>query len=291
MEAYVVFFLMCMLPVGIHTIADLKCSPVLTQDMAANITTNSVILQEQSCCTDFSPLPNCTQDKCELWLVSAVDTGVTNFDNDSDNPMILSLSPYPNAFTGNTAKNYYLTRIQSNFHCPAPSTGNYFRVGADGKCLTDNCNGVLPEGSTARFKYLILNPANNKIHAASSWSQSITLYTSKDPSTIGDGFAGRSGAMVVITSILAVAAAVLLLFLLIILALCCCGSKGKAPGSVMGSFRIPRYDTHQLKDPAPYDNFAFEKERKYTSADTLPKSSATTAVNPASQDVIKMQKI
>ncbi|XP_036435739.1 uroplakin-3b [Colossoma macropomum] len=298
MEAYIVLCFISLLSVGIQAQNTSDCVPDVAPNLAARITTNSVILNPPSCCFGNLTGLNCTSNTCEVWLVSAVDTGVNNFNTDKTSTDFLSKSPYQSAFGGSNPKNYFLTKagLQGDFPCPSSSTGSYFRVGADGNCVTTNCNGVLPQGSTASFKYLLVDPASKTLLAETKWSNNITLYTSKDPGSISDSFAGRSGAMVVITTILCVAMALLLL--IIILALCCCGGNGKEQrpgsqrlGSVMGSFRIPRYDTHHLKDPSPYDNPAYERERKYTTADTLPKSSATTAVNPASQDIIKMQKI
>ncbi|XP_072550049.1 uroplakin-3b [Salminus brasiliensis] len=294
MEVYIVVCFICMLPVGIHAQSTtVNCKPGINQALAASITTNTVILLQPGCCFDNLTNLLCTSNTCEIWLVPAVDTGVSKFDANKNRPDFLSLSPYPSAFTGNSPGNYFLTKVgvQNDFPCP-PSASNYFRVGADGACSTTNCNGVLPEGSSPSFKYLLIEPVKKTLLGETQWSDNIPLRILKDPGTLGDGFAGRSGAMVVITTILCVAMALLLLFLIVVLALCCCGDKSsKGPGSVVGSFRIPHYDTHHLKDPSPYDNPAYERERKYTTQDTLPKSKATSAVNPATQDTIKMQKI
>ncbi|XP_066517199.1 uroplakin-3b [Hoplias malabaricus] len=297
MEACVYVCFIFLLPVGIHSQSTaVNCKTNVMPALAASITTNSVILQQPRCCFDNLTALTCTPDKCEIWLVPAEGPGVSNFDMDKTNPGFLSLSSYPSAFTDSSAKNYFLTKagVQSDFPCsPAISSiGNYFRVGADGVCSTTNCNGILPQGSTARFKYLLVDPVSKTLLAETTWSDNITLYTAKEPGTINDAFAGRSTAMIVITSILSIAMALLLLFFIIVLALCCCrGKSNKRPPSVMSSFRIPHYDTHSLKDPSPYDNPAYEREKRYTTADTLPKSSPTTAVNPMSQDVIKMEKI
>ncbi|XP_007245319.2 uroplakin-3b [Astyanax mexicanus] len=297
MEVYLVLCFICMLPIPAKSITTVDCKPAINESLAAKITINTVILQQPRCCFDnLTNLP-CTSNTCEIWLVPAVDTGLSTFDANKASSAILSLSPYPTAFTGSSPANYFLTKVglQSDFPCVSPSPGGYFRVGADGACSTTNCNGFLPQGSSPSFKYLLVDSVNKTVLAETKWSDSIALYTLKDPGTLGDGFAGRSGAMVIITTLLSVAAAVLLLFLIVVLALCCCGGKSKGSGSVvgsvMGSFRIPRYDTHHLKDPAPYDNPAYEKERKYTTQDTLPKTKATSAVNPVTQDTIKLQKI
>ncbi|KAK1787556.1 hypothetical protein P4O66_016062, partial [Electrophorus voltai] len=216
------------------------------------------------------------------------------FDADQSNPGFLSLSPYPSAFLNNSSKNYFLTfaGFLSALPCPS-STKNNFKVGKDGQCSTANCNGVLPVGAVTRFKYLLVDAANTKLLAETQWSDSIALYTPKTPGT-GDGFAGRSGAMVVITAILSTAIGLLLLLLLIgcLLVTCSSGKTKEQISTFRESFRIPRYDTHNLKNPSPYDNLAYERDTKYTTDATLPKTAAmTVVVVPSDADNIKMQNI
>lgn len=84
-----------------------------------------------------------------LLICPATDT----FDADKTNPDLLSLSPYPTAFTASTSKNYYLTKVGllKDFLCSSVSGMTYFRVGSEGNCPTANCNGVLPDGSTVKY--------------------------------------------------------------------------------------------------------------------------------------------
>lgn len=82
---------------------------------------------------------------------------IDSFEADKTNPDLLSLSPYPTAFTANASKNYFLTKVGllKDFLCPSASSGvsgsTYFRVGSEGSCATANCNGVLPDGSTIKY--------------------------------------------------------------------------------------------------------------------------------------------
>ncbi|XP_038844388.1 uroplakin-3b [Salvelinus namaycush] len=186
--------------------------------------------------------------------------GGSNYDADKNMAYIDTLSPYPTAFSSNTSKKYFLTKLglQKDYPCPIVAGTDYFRVGSDGSCSTPNCNGILPVGSTARFKYVLINPANKTVVAESLWSNNITLYALKDPERIDNGFAGRSASMIVITSILCSFLALLLLLLLIMLSYVLCCRKEKQEIQVPGSVRM--YDTHNLKDPSPYVNRAYEDE-------------------------------
>ncbi|XP_024287663.1 uroplakin-3b-like protein 1 isoform X1 [Oncorhynchus tshawytscha] len=230
-------------------------------NLAAKLTTNSVILTSPSCYFDsLANLPCNSTTTCELWLVSAIDTGVNNFDADKNRSNIDTLSPYPTAFSSNTSKKYFLTKLglQKDYPCPIAAGTDYFRVGSDGSCSTPNCNGILPVGSTARFRYVLINPENKTVVAESLWSNNITLYTLKDLESIDNGFAGRSASMIVITSILCSFLALLLLLLLIMLFYVLCCRKEKQEIQVPGSVRM--YDTHNLKEPSPYVNRAYEDE-------------------------------
>ncbi|KAM6970048.1 uroplakin-3b [Aplochiton taeniatus] len=111
----------------------------------SKVTTNTVILTKPWCFFD-----NLTCTDCEVWLVPAIDAGQNNFDTDKNASNIISLSPYPSAFSADTSKKYFLTKVglKQDFPC-SPITGPiYFVVGSDGNCSSNNCNGVLPVGST-----------------------------------------------------------------------------------------------------------------------------------------------
>ncbi|XP_017315950.1 uroplakin-3b [Ictalurus punctatus] len=277
--------------------------PTLSQDVVVPVTTNTVYLQKPFCYFQTVSDPLCdSPNTCSVWLVSALSTAKGTFDSDKTAQGFVNVSPYPTAFSPG-AKNYFMTKLnpQTDYPCPPFSTPTTFQVGAEGTCSSANCNGVLPNGSTMSFKYVLVS-ADNTLVAETNWSDNITLNTVKDPNSLGSGYAGRSAAMVVITAILATAAALLLLLLLIALILACCYSRGKTQSSgarrqtsLIGSLRIPSYDLHHLKKPSPYDNPVYEQDlrRKYTTNPTLPQKTTTviTTVNSDSPGTITTQKM
>ncbi|KAF7688825.1 uroplakin-3b [Silurus meridionalis] len=304
MKAYQVVCLICMIILHVFAIAPVNFTPTLLSDVTAPVTTNTVYLKKPFCSFDNITDPLCgTPSTCNIWLVSALGSAMSTFDSSKTNPSFISLSPYPTAFKPGQ-NNYSITKVglQNSFVCSAAgTTPSYFLVGADGACNTANCNGVLPQGSTMSFKYLLVS-ADNVLVAETNWLTNITLKTLKDPDSLGSGYAGRSAAMVVITSILCAAAALILLLLLIALILSCCISKKKTQSyearrqtSFMGSLRIPSYDVHHLKNPSPYDNPAYEQDlkKRYTKTSTLPQKTPTviTTVQSNSPDTINMQKM
>lgn len=81
-----------------------------------------------------------------------------------------------------------------------------------------------------------------------------------------------------------------------------CYSKGKTQSydakrqtSVGGSFRIPSYDVHYLKESAPYDNPAYEQDlkKRYTTNSTLPQKTTTVITTMQSEfpDNVTLQKM
>ncbi|KAA0716409.1 hypothetical protein E1301_Tti009356 [Triplophysa tibetana] len=256
MKTNVVIRLVLQLTVCTYAVKSQTATPVLTPaDLQGKITTNTVILKQPHCYF------NETCSDCEIWLVPAISSAANSFDGDSTNNNILTLSPYPSAF-GPQSKNYFLTKVgpQSDFPCDKSSDSLYFVVGSDGNCTTTNCNGILPTGSVVSFKYVLVQ--TSRITKVTNWSANITLFTPQKPASIYDGFVARSGAMVVITTILSVALGLLLIFFIVLCAVC--GQKKESkPITGRGSMRMPRYDTHNLKDRVqPYENSAYEPERR-----------------------------
>ncbi|XP_063784966.1 uroplakin-3a isoform X2 [Pseudophryne corroboree] len=78
------------------------------------------------------------------------------------------------------------------------------RVGNDENCFNKiPCNGPLKNGTGYRFKYLFYNSNGNMVYE-SDWSSQITTSTGKSPGNMDTWPGGRSGGMIVITSILSV---------------------------------------------------------------------------------------
>ncbi|NXM03190.1 UPK3A protein, partial [Tyrannus savana] len=90
-----------------------------------------------------------------------------------------------------------------------------FRVGDDGTCLYDPnfldvCNPPLAPDTTYRFKYVLIDSTEGIVKDQTLWSDPIKTRRVKLPSQVDTWPGRRSGAMIVITSILSV-----LLFLLL----------------------------------------------------------------------------
>ncbi|XP_066552013.1 uroplakin-3b-like protein 1 [Amia ocellicauda] len=266
--------------------------------MAGRVTSSTVTVKQPTCYFEnLSNMP-CTPDQCQVWLVAAVGSGTNNFDADKlqSSFNILSASPYPTAFTGNPPKNYFLTEVgvQKAFPCQQPFGILYFRVGDQGNCSTPNCNGILPAGSTVSVKYVLVDPRRNNVSSETPWSKSITLYTLKDPASLDDGIGERSAGMIVITSILSVLLALLLLML-------CTGliyaNRGKlcqqyksTPYPTLGSLRLKKYDTHQLKNPVAYNQQTFQNEVKKYSDPEVPTKYSYSNVSPQSLGSLNAQR-
>nr|XP_015222763.1 PREDICTED: uroplakin-3b-like protein isoform X2 [Lepisosteus oculatus] len=242
-------------------VTSVEYTPEITAyNMAGRVTGTTMVMKQPRCYFDNQLLLPCTPDKCEIWLVAAVGSGIQNFDADKGKSTILSESPYPTAFTGSPPKNYYLTKVgrQQVFPCQQSHGIVYFRVGDEGNCTSANCNGILPAGSTVRVKYVLVDPASRNVTTETYWSQNITLYSSTDPVVIFDGIRQRSAGMIVITSILSV-----LLFLLLLLLIAgliyanrhrCWKQHKEGIPAKLGSLRIKKYDTHNLQRTQPQES-------------------------------------
>ncbi|MFT7797058.1 uroplakin-3b-like isoform X1 [Arapaima gigas] len=268
-ETCVIFLLCVCIVAGQITVVN-YLPQITPYNMAGRITATTAALQLPQCY--FNSTSSQCNTGCDVYLVPAVDSGVTNFNATETSPSILSLSPYPTAFAGSNSSNYYLTKVGplSNFPCLAPPGITYFRSGAGGNCTTTNCNGALPTGSTVRFKYLLFNSSQNLV-METRWSEAVTLNSLSDPATIDDGIKGHSAGMIVITTILSVLLALLLLLLIGFLIYACRYAPKKEPMPTLGSLRVQRYNTHNVKQPQLYVNQGYmDDTKKYTSSEIFP---------------------
>ncbi|XP_060695886.1 uroplakin-3a-like [Hemiscyllium ocellatum] len=91
-----------------------------------------------------------------------------------------------------------------------------FRVGNDVQCLNqvnnppENCNAPLRANATYRFKFAVRNTSTNVTENETLWSDPISLLRVFEPTGLNPSPGGRTGGMVVITTILSI-----LLFLLL----------------------------------------------------------------------------
>ncbi|KAJ8343025.1 hypothetical protein SKAU_G00329530 [Synaphobranchus kaupii] len=240
--------------------AEVPVTPEIASTVALGILTSSTMLLKQPQCyfDKLEGLP-CSSHQCEIWLVVARGNGVQMFESEKTSSDILSKSPYPDAFLDGASPNFFITRVGvlSSFLCAELPGIRYFQVGAEGKCDTANCNGVLPTGATVRVKYVLVDPANKRIESDTRWSQSISLLTPRAGSSIDVSTWKRSGAMVVITVVLSCSLAVLTLLLIVAL-LQGCSRLTQGPPEIPEppslSHGLRRYNTHNLNNSEYYSN-------------------------------------
>ncbi|XP_064510131.1 uroplakin-3a isoform X1 [Pseudopipra pipra] len=125
-----------------------------------------------------------------------------------------------------------------------------FRVGDDGTCLYDPnfldvCNPPLAPGTTYRFKYVLVESTEGIVKDQTLWSDPIKTRRVKLPLQVDTWPGRRSGAMIVITSILSV-----LLFLLLAGILAAVSSAVMRPEGPSAETRCTP-QTAQPSDPRP----------------------------------------
>ncbi|KAJ8394736.1 hypothetical protein AAFF_G00043360 [Aldrovandia affinis] len=241
--------------------AEVPITPEIVSSVAIGILTSTTIMLKQPRCyfDRLEGLP-CSSQQCEVWLVvSRGNVGVQTFEEEETSDDILSKSPYPYAFQDSTSPNFFITKVglQNTFPCIELPGIRYFQVGADGRCDTTNCNGVLPTGATVRVKYILVDPNKQRIESGTRWSEPITLLTPSASSSIDVSTWKRSGAMVVITVILSCSMAVLILMLVLVLMQNCSSfTQGQPdiPAPPALSQGIRRYNTHSLDNSEHYSN-------------------------------------
>ncbi|KAI1903721.1 hypothetical protein AGOR_G00030140 [Albula goreensis] len=242
--------------------AEVPLAPEIVPSMAFGILTSTTMMLKQPLCyfDNVVGLP-CSPNQCEVWLVVARGNGVQKFESEKTSGDILSRSPYPDAFLDDMSPNFFITKVgvQNSFLCADLPGLRYFRVGAEGRCYSTNCNGVLPTGTTVRVKYILVDPSTETIESDSRWSQPITLLTPKSSSSIVESSWKRSGSMVVITVLLSCCMAVLVVLLAALLLL----DWSDFPGGQADNPEQPhlnhvqgirRYNTHNLNNSEYYSN-------------------------------------
>ncbi|XP_040192801.1 uroplakin-3b [Rana temporaria] len=159
--------------------------------------TNSPILGRVTTSTFALDKPQCLFGKNSsntVWLVVATSTASVGD----------SLLQAKTSYRDFSTTGYYHTYAHDETFYNCTSTPEYMRVGGDSVCsVTDTyCNKYLPQG-TYKVKFVVFNNTNILIDQT-KWSNLITLSAGKDPAGIDTWPGGRSGCMIVITSILSV---------------------------------------------------------------------------------------
>ncbi|KAM5180670.1 uroplakin-3b-like [Mantella aurantiaca] len=156
--------------------------------------TNSPIPGRITASTFVLDKPQCLFGKNSdntVWLIVARST-VTLSDTELKSPI-----PYSSF---NTA-NYYFTfnNLETFYNCS--SLPEYIRVG-DAACTSTFCNAPLPKG-TYKVKFVVIDSKGTLVDKT-NWSGLITLREGKDSAGLDTWPGRRSGAMIVITTILSV---------------------------------------------------------------------------------------
>ncbi|XP_073427633.1 uroplakin-3b-like [Dendrobates tinctorius] len=185
--------------------------PQIPQNFIGNLTDKSFFLDQPNCTFNDFPSTN-------VWVVIALNQSFSIL-NDSDFG-----TPVPYSAFKNGSYTYYHTLLVSAGKYPCsnfsdPGSIKLIKVGSTSPSLCTEsqfCNGELSNDQSYRARFVLLD--NMGVYDKTQWSGEIKLL--KEKSFQGDTFwsSGRSGGMIVLTSILCVLLAILLVAL--IAALC-----------------------------------------------------------------------
>ncbi|XP_075706538.1 uroplakin-3b [Rhinoderma darwinii] len=190
--------------------------------------------------------PQCLFDRTSsnvVWLIVANQTVILS---DSD---FTKSAPYSSF----ERLGYYrtLNNIESSYPCN--SEPQYIRVGNDYPCTgPDNCNGPLTSPGPYRVKFVVITSASTVMNQT-QWSYPITLRQGKMASGIDTWPGGRSGGMIVITSILSILLATFLVCLIgtFIVGrknLTCCKKNEKIESTIPQALNMKNYKTHHAPE-------------------------------------------
>ncbi|XP_069828608.1 uroplakin-3b-like [Dendropsophus ebraccatus] len=174
--------------------------PQIAQKITTNVTDRSFVLVQPNCIFTQYPTTN-------VWVVVALNK---SFSTISDSALS---TPIPYSSYRNGLYNYYHTLLVSagKYPClPSDSTSNkVIQIGSETCKGNQFCNGVLSNNQTYRAKFILLNSSG--IFDTTKWSNEIILQQGKSFQGNTGLPSGRSGGMIVLTSILSVLMAFLLL--------------------------------------------------------------------------------
>ncbi|XP_007938368.1 uroplakin-3b [Orycteropus afer afer] len=218
-------------------------------DLEGKVTATTFSLEQPRCILDG--LANATDT---LWLVVAF----SNVSRDFQNPKMLAEVPtFPRLLTDGHYMTLPLSPVQ--LPCLDPVSGSssipLLRVGNDSGCLADlhqpsYCNAPLPSAGPYSVKFLLMDPRGSP-KAETRWSDPIILHQGRAPGSIDTWPGRRSGAMIVITTILSSLAGLLLLAFLAASTMRFSSlwlpEEAPSPEQLrIGSFRGKRYTTHHI---------------------------------------------
>ncbi|XP_066431716.1 uroplakin-3b-like isoform X1 [Eleutherodactylus coqui] len=175
--------------------------PQVTKDIIGNITHETFVLVQPNCIFNQYITTN-------VWLVIALNKSFSSL-NDSDLGTPVPYSSYRNGH-----HEYYHTLLLSAGQYPCSTTNstlNVIQIGSE-TCKEKFCNGPLSNNQTYRVRFVLLNSTG--IFDKTQWSNEMILQQDKPFQESIIWPSGRSGGMIVLTSILSVLLAILLVCLI-----------------------------------------------------------------------------
>ncbi|KAG9462190.1 hypothetical protein GDO78_014755 [Eleutherodactylus coqui] len=166
-----------------------------------------------------------------------------------DNNQLSKSAPYSSF----SSLGYYRTLRTVEKTFPCNDVANYIRVGSETSCSdSDNCNGPLISPGPYRVKFVVLD-SNGALVDQTGWSGPITLHQGKRASSIDTWPGGRSGGMIVITSILSILLATFLVCLIgtFIVGrknIICCKRTEEIENTVPQVVNMKNYKTHHAPE-------------------------------------------
>ncbi|KAG8587681.1 hypothetical protein GDO81_005749 [Engystomops pustulosus] len=210
MDLYLQLGLLLLVSVNVHAQTDIsKYMPVITPSISANITDKSFVLVQPQCLFNNFNTTN-------VWLVIALNNSYLTLNDDNlSNPV--SYSSFKNG-----RYEYYHTLVVSAKKYPCPTNGSVseylIQIGSDSSescSKIQYCNGKLRNNQTYRARFVLLKSTG--VFDKTMWSEEISLRQDVQFPENRVWPSGRSGGMIVLTSILSVLLAILLVSLIVAL--------------------------------------------------------------------------
>ncbi|XP_040277873.1 uroplakin-3b-like [Bufo bufo] len=180
--------------------------PKLATDMLYNVTDKTFVLEWPGC---IFP-----ENTTNVWVVVARNKSYSGIDNSS-----LGISiPYSNFINGNAPYYHTLPVSAGQYTCETNNSKHVIHIGCESCPGTEFCNGKLSNNDSYRVKFVVVK--GSVVVNSTKWSGEIPLV--QDDPFLKSVWAGRSGGMIVLTTILCILLAILLVLLIIALVV---GSK------------------------------------------------------------------
>ncbi|XP_073521497.1 uroplakin-3b-like [Phyllobates terribilis] len=208
MDLHVTLGLLLVVSIAVNASGVSEYIPNISQNFIGNLSDTSFVLDQPNCIfNDFTNI--------NVWVVIALNQSFSAL-SDSDFGTPVPYSAYKNG-----SYKYYHTLLVSAGKYPCsntdPTTIKLIKIGSMSSCTDSQfCNGELSNNETYRVRFVLLD--NIGVYDKTQWSGEIKLR--KEKQFQGDTFwsSGRSGGMIVLTSILCVLLAILVVALIAALA-------------------------------------------------------------------------